>query len=399
MTASTLRILHVSHTSLVSGAEHSLLDLVSELDAVADVRLAAPRGDLLDRAQRRGIPTSPMRHVELTFSADARTSVRAARDTAAVARTLSGLLRRGQRDVVHANSVRAALFSAPVARAHRAPVVMHVRDVLPDTARGRVVRRSAAALATRIAAISRYVADSYCDGLPPALAARVRVVDNPVDLGRFAVRDATSRRAARRELGIVDERPVLAIVGQITAWKGHDVALRTLAGVRRSHPDAVLLVVGEVKFRSSATTLDNAAFRRSLDQLAADLELAHGAVRHLGERDDIPRILTATDLLLAPSSVEPFGRSIAEAMAVGVAVLATREGGPAEFVDDDRTGWLLDPRDARSWSARASQLLDQPARLSEIGLAASDSVRTRFSCERHATAMMELLEAARRQPR
>jgi glycosyltransferase involved in cell wall biosynthesis len=295
--------------------------------------------------------------------------------------------------------VRAALFSAPVARAHRAPVVMHVRDVLPDTARGRVVRRSAAALATRIAAISRYVADSYCDGLPPALAARVRVVDNPVDLGRFAVRDATSRRAARRELGIVDERPVLAIVGQITAWKGHDVALRTLAGVRRSHPDAVLLVVGEVKFRSSATTLDNAAFRRSLDQLAADLELADGAVRHLGERDDIPRILTATDLLLAPSSVEPFGRSIAEAMAVGVAVLATREGGPAEFVDHDRTGWLLDPRDTRAWSARASQLLDQPARLSEIGLAASDSVRTRFSCERHATAMMELLEAVRRQPR
>ena len=399
MTASTLRILHVSHTSLVSGAEHSLLDLVSELDAVADVRLAAPRGDLLDRAQRRGIPTSPMRHVELTFSTGARTSARAARDAAAAARTLSGLLRRGQCDVMHANSVRATLFTAPVARAHRVPVVMHVRDVLPDTARGRMVRRSAAALATRIAAISRYVADSFCDGLPPALAGRVTVVDNPVDLGRFAVRDATSRRAARRELGIADERPVLAIVGQITAWKGHDVALRTLAGVRTSHPDAVLLVVGEVKFTSSATTLDNTRFRRSLDQLAAELGLAEGAVRFLGERDDIPRILTATDLLLAPSSVEPFGRSIAEAMAVGVAVLATREGGPAEFVDDDRTGWLLDPRDARAWSARASQLLDQPARLGEIGLAASDSVRTRFSRERHATAMMELLEAARHKPR
>ncbi len=394
------RILHVSHTSLVSGAEHSLLDLLSGLQAHADVLLAAPPGDLLERARTRGIATTPMRHVDLTFKADARATALAARDAAAAARTLSAQLRDARRDVLHANSVRATLFSGPVGRARRVPVVMHVRDVLPDTAAGRATRHGTARLARRIVAISRHVADAYCDGLPAALAARVAVIDNPVDLDRFVVRSPHSRRRARLDLGIADERPVLAIVGQITAWKGHDVAVQTLAAVRARHPDAVLLVAGEVKFASAATSLDNVAFRRELDHLATRLALPGGAVRYLGERADVPRILAATDLLLAPSSVEPFGRSLAEAMAVGVPVLATRNGGPSEFIDDDRTGWLLDPGEPHAWPARALSLLDHPHRLAEVGNAASTAARRRFSRGRHAAAMLELLEASRdAQPR
>lgn len=393
----SVRILHVSHTSLISGAEHSLLDLLVGLDAFAEVCLAAPPGALLARAHELGIETATMRAVDLTFKTDARALARAMRNAGAAGRTLSAELRRGQRDVMHANAVRATLFAGPVARARRVPLVMHVRDVLPDSGAGRAVRQSTARLATRIAAISRYVADAYADGLPLELRSKVSVVDNPVDLERFALRDPRTRRAARSDLGVIDGRPVLAIVGQITPWKGHDIAVRTLAGVRERRPDAILLVAGEVKFASSATTLDNSAFRTELDRLAAQLGIPGDAIRYLGERHDVPRILAATDLLLAPSSIEPFGRSIAEAMAIGVPVLVTRNGGPPEFVDDGRTGWLLDPRDARAWCARAVGLLDtEPSRLSEVGLDASRSVRQRFSRERHATAMFELFDAARR---
>ncbi|MEA2220418.1 MAG: hypothetical protein QOJ35_3044 [Solirubrobacteraceae bacterium] len=390
-----MRILHVSHTSLVSGAEHSLLDLMAGLDALADVRLAAPRGDLLDRTQRLGIATTPMRDVDLTFKIDLRTNARAARSAAAAARTLSTELRRGRHDVVHVNSVRATLFCGPVARAHRVPVVMHVRDVVPDGALGRAVRHATARLATRIAANSVHVADAYCDGLGSGLASRVRVIDNPVDFARFVVRTPQTRHDARVELGIADDRPVLAVVGQITSWKGHDIAVRALAAVRAHHPEAILLVAGEVKFASAATTLDNMTFRRDLDHLAAELGMPIGAVRFLGERDDVPRILAATDLLLAPSTVEPFGRSVAEAMAVGVPVLATRNGGPPEFVEHDRTGWLLDPHDAPAWCSRAVDLLDDRSRLVAAGLAAAAAVRGRFSSDRHATAMLELFEEAR----
>jgi glycosyltransferase involved in cell wall biosynthesis len=394
MSATSMRMLHVSHTSLVSGAEHSLLDLLSGLEPLAAVRLAAPPGDLLARARARGIATTPLRNVDLTFKADMRTTARALRNAGAAARTLAAQLQ--DEDVMHVNSVRATLFAAPVGRARKVPVVMHVRDVLPASAAGRAVRHTTARLVTRIAAISEHVAASYCDGLPAPLAAKVAVIDNPVDLERFAVRDAETRLAARLQLGIADERPLLAIVGQISSWKGHDVAVQALSAVRARHPDAALLVVGEVKFASAATTLDNASFRRRLDRLAGELGLPQDAVRFLGERDDVPAILAATDLLLAPSTVEPFGRSLAEAMAVGVPVLATRNGGPPEFIDDDRTGWLLDPLDAPAWSARVASLFERPGRLAEVGAAASLAARARFSCDRHAAAMLELFEAARR---
>lgn len=393
MTQRSPRLLHVSHTSLVSGAEHSLLDLIAELHRDTEVRLAAPLGDLVDRADRLGVATVPMRPVDLTFKPDRAVIARAARNAAGAARTLSAELRRGRRDVVHANSVRAALFTGPVARAHRVPLVTHVRDVLPDSAAGRAVRRGSAQVSTSVVAISQYVADAYCDGLPAALAARVTVVDNPVDLERFARRDPNLRRAARAALAIDGERPVLAVIGQISSWKGHDVAIRTLAGVRTYHPDAVLLIVGEVKFASAATTLDNTAFRRDLDRLAVGLGLPEDAVRYLGERDDVPRILAATDLLLAPSTVEPFGRSIAEGMAVGVPVLATHQGGPPEFIDEGRTGWLLDPRDAGGWRACAVAALDDRDRLAETGQAAAEAARRRFSKARHAAAMLDVFEA------
>ena len=396
MSASAPRILHVSHTSRVSGAEHSLLDLLAGLDGLAEVRLLAPAGDLLDRARARGVATTAIRDVDLTFKPDARALARATRDAATAAWKVAAELHGGRPDVVHSNSVRATLFAGPPARAQRVPLVMHVRDVLPDTMAGLAVRHACARLATAVAAISRHVAKAYCDGLPAPLAARVTVVDNPLDLARFELRSSARRQDARRELGIADERPVLAIVGQIAAWKGHDVALRALAAVRTRHPDAVLLVAGEVKFASPATTLDNDRYRLELDALAAASGLPQDAVRYLGERSDVPRVLAATDLLLAPSTVEPFGRSIVEAMAVGVPVLATANGGPAELVEDDRTGWLLDPGDPPAWGARAVSVLDRPDKLVEVGLAASAAARGRFSSERHAAAMLELFEAAAR---
>ncbi len=166
------------------------------------------------------------------------------------------------------------------------------------------------------------------------------------------------------------------------------------ARVRDKHPDAVLLVVGEVKFFSAATTLDNASFRRQLDDLRVSLGVPSDAVRYLGERDDVPAVLATTDLLLAPSKVEPFGRSIAEAMAAGVPVIATSRGGPAEFVEDARTGWLVDPEDHGGWGARAAAAMSDLHGTAAVASAGRAAVRARFSVERHTDSLLEIFDDA-----
>ena len=73
--------------------------------------------------------------------------------------------------------------------------------------------------------------------------------------------------------------------------------------------------------------------------------------------DEVPRYLAAADVVCAPSLLEPFGQSILEAMACGRTVVATRVGGPPEFVPPE-AGILVDPLDeaalARALEAAAA---------------------------------------------
>ena len=220
---------------------------------------------------------------------------------------------------------------------------------------------------------------------------RAHVVHNAFDPSRFAPAP-DARREARGLLGLGDDGPVLAVVAQITPWKGQDDAIEIAAALRRRHPRLRLLLIGAAKFDNAATRHDNAAYLRGLHR-RVELGALTDTVGFLGERDDVPRILPAVDLLLAPSWEEPFGRSIIEAMAAGVPAVATRSGGPAEIVDDGRTGLLLPPRRPGLWAARVGDLLDSPERLEAMGRAARLEAHRRFGSERHADRVMAVYGA------
>ena len=178
------------------------------------------------------------------------------------------------------------------------------------------------------------------------------------------------------------------MIAQITPWKAQDDAIRALARVRETHPGAQLAIVGETKFVGRDVTFDNPAFRRGLDALAAELGVAD-AVHFLGEREDVPDVLAALDLLLVPSWEEPFGRTVIEGMAMGRVVLATAAGGPREIVHDGVDGVLLAPREPAAWADAAARLLSDPGELERIGVAARDSAQ-RFDRDRYADAIIAL---------
>ena len=174
------------------------------------------------------------------------------------------------------------------------------------------------------------------------------MIGNPVDLDRFDP-DKVDRFAARNSLGLKHSDFVATVLAQITPWKGQEEAIRSIARVRERHPDVKLLLVGSAKFLSKATRYDNAAYLESLHRLVAELELGDH-VQFLGERDDVPAVLRATDTVLVPSWEEPFGRSVIEAMAMRVPVIATNVGGPTEVIADRKNGMLLSPRAPENWA-------------------------------------------------
>ncbi|HXR31570.1 MAG TPA: glycosyltransferase family 4 protein [Solirubrobacterales bacterium] len=376
-----MRVLYVNHTSRVSGGELSLLGLLGALPDGIEPVLACPEGLLAERSRGLGIDVVSIHGTDGSLRLHPLRTPRALLEMSYAAAQVRRSARAVRADLVHANSIRAGLIATAAGR----PTVVHVRDCLPrgpvSTLTLRTIARADALIAN-----SAYTRST----LGPARCSAT-VVHNAVDLSRFD-RLRLDREEARARLGLDGEIPVLAVIAQITPWKGQDDAIRIAAGISGRHPGAQLLLVGSPKFDSSATRYDNAAYLAGLRRQAVEQGLAD-SVRFLGERQDVAEILRAVDILLVPSWEEPFGRTVIEAMAAGVPVASTDLGGPAEILAGEECGLLLPPRSPELWSEAIAALLDDPSRLAAMGSRGRAAASSRFSMDRHAAKIKAVYES------
>ncbi len=379
----TMRALYVNHTSRISGGEHSLITLLGALPADVEPTLACPEGPLAERARELEIEVIPIQGTDGSLRLHPVRTPRALLEMARAARQVRRAARAAAADLIHANSIRAGLIAVGAGVPRGRPTVVHVRDCLPPGAASALTLR-AICRADALVANSVYTRSSLGAGA----AARAVVVQNAVELSRFE-RVGLSRADARARLGLGGDGPVLAVIAQITPWKGQDDAIRAVRELLPSHPGLQLLLVGSAKFDSAATRYDNNAFLESLRQEVASHGLAD-SVRFLGERRDVPEILRAVDLLLVPSWEEPFGRTIIEAMASGVPVVATEVGGPPEILraGSDHSGLVLAPRRPLLWAREIERLLGDPARLAQMAERGRGEAHRRFGVERHVAAIL-----------
>jgi L-malate glycosyltransferase len=376
-----VRVLYVSHTSVVGGAEWSLLELMGGMRDRVEVALACPAGELASLAAAQDIQTFPIRPVALGFRVDAVATAGGVLGAVGAAIDIARVAVRSGADLVHANSVRAGIAAIAARAGGAPPPLVHVRDALPRTALGRISAAMVRRGALLVLANSHFTASHlYANG-----SRTVRVVYNGVDVERYAA-VAVDGGTVRRALGLKAESAVMGVIAQLTPWKGQDDAIRTLALVRKRRPDAQLVLVGEAKFRDRSTSYDNVSYEASLRRLADSLDVAD-AVTFLGERRDVPELLRALDVLLVPSRYEPFGRSVVEAMAAGTPVIATRVGGPSEVIADGKSGVLLPPSSPAPWAEAVLQLLEDDGRRTRIAAEAERAVRARFGRQQQLEAM------------
>jgi glycosyltransferase involved in cell wall biosynthesis len=384
-----LRALYVSHTAHVSGGERSLLDLLGALPASVHAHVATPRGRLRDALGELGIATTPIAGTAGSLRAHPLHTPVAIAQLAVSAAQVSRAARRQRAQILHANSIRAGIIVG-LARAPHAAKVVHVRDCLPPGALTTATTRLIAASATTIVANSRYTADAL---LACAPGAPVEVVHNAVDLTRFDPK-RIERGAARARLeGVEDGRLLLGVVAQLSPWKGQDTAIEALSLLRAEGIDAHLLLIGSAKFLARATRYDNDEYLRGLRALARSAGV-EDRVSSLGEREDVPELMRALDVLLAPSWEEPFGRTVVEAMALEVPVLATNLGGPGEIITDGREGLLLAPRQPPVWADALRALAADPERRARMGRAGRERVEHGFTLAEHAQAMLAVYSRA-----
>jgi glycosyltransferase involved in cell wall biosynthesis len=140
-------------------------------------------------------------------------------------------------------------------------------------------------------------------------------------------------------------------------------------------PLARLLIVGDGPLRDELEAQVPASFRNS--------------VHFLGTRSDIPQIMAASDVVVLPSSYEPFGMVLVEAMAAARPVIGTRVDGIPELIDDGITGLLVPPDDSVALSDAILRIL-----LDESGAqsmrAAGQRNSTRFDIRTSAALLRDL---------
>ena len=383
-----MNVLYVNHTAEVSGAERSLLTLLEGLPSGVEARVASPRGSLSDAVEALDIPTVRIPGTAGSLRLHPVHTPRAVGELCVAAAATRFAARRYRPDVIHANSIRAGIVLGLGRLAP--PTVVHVRDCLPPGPVANATMRLIAGTATTVVANSEYTARAVRVAAP---GARVEVIHSPVDLedwdpGRIA------RTWARSRLGAAGQRRlVLGVVAQLTPWKGQDTAIKALEMVCDEGIDAELLLIGSAKFVARATRYDNEAYAASLRQVVADARL-EDRVSWMGEREDVPELVRALDILLLPSWEEPFGRALIEAMALGVPVIATNVGGPAEIVEDGREGYLLPPREPRAWALAISRLANDSELAQRMGRAGRQRVEAAFTVGHHVAAMVDVYERA-----
>src|SRR5207244_11848839 len=89
-----------------------------------------------------------------------------------------------------------------------------------------------------------------------------------------------------------------------------------------------------------------------------------------------------------PGRYEPFGMVVLEAMTHGLAIAATATGGPAEILEDERTGLLFPPGDIGSLVSAVVRLATDPALRDRLGRAAAREVRAKWLWERKVQEML-----------
>lgn len=343
-----------------------------------EVHCVAGPGAYLGELARAGYPTHEIPALTRL--------VRPADDLRAVA-ALVRLFRRERFALVHTHTPKTALLGQLAARLARVPHVVNTIHGLLGHADVPLPRRAALAaidhvtclLSTAILSQSREDVDTavsrhMCRG------EKILHLGQGIDLARFdpARVLAGGRDALRARLGLPADALVIAIVGRFTEEKGYPEFLRLARRLAAARSDVRFVAVGMSLRERDAVDVDPAAHGLA-DRLTV-----------LVDRDDMPEIYAAADLVVLPTHREGFPRSLVEAGAMGVPIVTTQIRGCREAVAQGLTGLLVPPGDEEALHDAVAALLDDPAKRARMGEVAKRRARVEFDEERVCERVIDL---------
>jgi glycosyltransferase involved in cell wall biosynthesis len=350
----------------LGGAERLVLGLATHLPAdrfdvwVCTTRLAG--GPPLAALERAGVT-----HVHL----DRRKQLVAVWPL----RHLVSLLRRERFDIVHAHMFGSNVWGTLFGTLCRVPVVIAQEQTwsykgqpLRKFLDGRFIGR----LSTAFVAVSSRDRERMIS-IEKVSPEKIEVIPNA-----YIPRPDEREVDLRSELGIPREAPLVATVAVFRPQKALDVLINAFAILRKSLPDAHLLMVGAGKCRP--------ALAQQVDEMGLS-----ACVHMPGRREDVASVWSAADVAAMSSDYEGTPLAAIEALAHGVPVVSTDVGGLPDIIGDGHGGVLVPPRDAPALARALEDVLRHPDELERLGREARERA-AEFGIERIAARYADLYD-------
>ncbi len=237
----------------------------------------------------------------------------------------------------------------------------------------------------KVIAVSRTIKEHIID--------KYRVGDNRISLIHGGVDacifdpekvDTIRVQNLKKKWGVEHSKsPVIMLPGRLTSWKGQDVFIDALASIKNQNFTA--LCVGD--------TSENPGFVQKLKNQIKKTGLTE-KVRLVGHCSDMPAAMLAADLVVSASSSQPeaFGKVAIEAMAMGKPIIATRHGGSLETVEEQKTGWLVEPANPLELATAISEALTDTEKRKQYGINGKARVTKHFTACRMCEKTVDLYQ-------
>jgi len=290
------------------------------------------------------------------------------------------LIRSYRPDVIYTAGYHELILLWPVLLLLHIPVVYHVRNPLPLE---RFYRWSFLFWGANV---NHYIAVSHSVGSTLSKlgvdSRSISLLYNGVDVSQFQPVQKRSPCFVER-YGWPDAAVIVGMTGQMNEAKGHYDFLQAARVVHEKHPEVRFVIGGK----------QEGSYFRRLQEQVAEHNLGK-IVAFSGWQDDMRSFYSGVDVFVLPSGQDTEGlpRVIAEAMASGLAVVATRSGGAGEIVENGKTGILVERQSPHQLAGAIESLVTSPTRRTCMGKAGRLRVEQFFDLSKQTGELERILK-------
>jgi len=206
---------------------------------------------------------------------------------------------------------------------------------------------------------------------------RLSYIPNGIDDSGFYT--CQSKESICNALQINQEHKYIGVIARLDPIKNHKLIITSLEYIVKEHPEVKLLIVGD------------GPEKNNLHGLVSNLQLKD-SVYFLGEREDIPNILSLLDIFILPSFSEGMSITLIEAMAAKLPVIATNVGGNPLIINHLKTGLIVESDNVKDMTENVLKLLNDRKLCKELACEARKDFERQYTVQKMVERYQKLYE-------